>query len=134
SGTMKLRKSILCLAIAVGAGCSGNNPASLVQSAKDHMAKAEYSAAMIQLKNALQKEPGHTEARYLLGVSLLENGDVAAAEIEFSKARQSGYSGDELDVALARALLARGEYNRVITDFHGKTLAAPKLQAELRAI
>ena len=131
---MKLRKSILCLAIAVGTGCSGNNPASLVQSAKDHMAKAEYSAAMIQLKNALQKEPGHTEARYLLGVSLLENGDVAAAEIEFSKARQSGYNGEELDVALARALLARGEYNRVITDFHGKKLAAPKLQAELRAI
>src|SRR5436309_2532321 len=118
---MNLRQSAVYLAIALLAACGRNDPAALVSSAKDHMSKGEYSAAIIQLKNALGKEPENNEARYLLGVSSLENGDFASAEIELSKAKQSGYSGEALQLALARTMLARGEHLKLISELHGTT-------------
>src|SRR5581483_1389207 len=127
---MNLRTSVLCLAIVVLEACQRNDPGTLVGSAKDQMAKREYSAAIIKLKNALQQDPTNTEARYLLGVASLENGDFASADIELSKAKQSGYGGEDLEVALARSMLGRGQHAKLINEFHGTKLTSGKLQAE----
>ena len=54
------------------ASCGGDSPESLVKSARDYLAKGDYSAAVIQLRNALQKAPNNAEARYLLGTALIE--------------------------------------------------------------
>src|SRR4051812_5159149 len=101
---MIFRNAAVCIAIALLAACSRPDPAALVSAAKEHMAKREYSAAIIQFKNALKSEPGNTEARYLLGVASLENDDLVSAEIELNNAKQSGYGEDELEVALARTM------------------------------
>ncbi len=130
---MKLRQSAIYVAIALLAACNRTDPATLVGSAKDHMAKQEFSAAIIQLKNALQKDPQNGEARYLFGLAALENGDLASAETELNKARQLGYENDALQVALARNMLARGEYKKLVDEFDGTKLSSPKLQAELLA-
>src|SRR5690606_35960875 len=67
--------------------CGGDKPEALLASAKEYIAKNDYKAAVIQVKNVLQKQPDLPEARFLLGSSLLASGDVAAAEIELYKAR-----------------------------------------------
>jgi putative PEP-CTERM system TPR-repeat lipoprotein len=127
-------QSILLLALAISlAGCSQDDPASLVASAKGHMAKGDYNASIIELKNALQKDPKNAEARYLLGASSLEHGDLSSAEIELGKAIEQGFDTDEAQVALARALLAKGDANKVVSQFATKKLSSPKMHAELRA-
>jgi len=124
----------LSLAVAVLlSGCGRNDPQALIASAKDYIAKREYSASVIQLKNALQKDPQNPEARYLLGFASLETGDIASADIELGKARELGYRGEELQVALARTMLAKGAYKKVTEDYGSTKLASPKLQAELLA-
>ena len=53
------------------------SPDALVASAKEYLAKNDRNAAVIQLKNALQKNPDLAEARFLLGKALLETGEIA---------------------------------------------------------
>jgi putative PEP-CTERM system TPR-repeat lipoprotein len=132
---MKLIQPLIWIALALAiAACSPNDPTALVASAKEYIAKREFNAAVIQLKNALQKEPEHAEARYLLGLASLESGDLASADIELNKALTLGVQTDELFVAVARTLLAKGDTQKLISDFSTKQLAAPARQAELLAL
>jgi putative PEP-CTERM system TPR-repeat lipoprotein len=132
---MKSMRALLLVTLSILViGCSRDDPASLVASAKKYLGKRDFSASIIQLKNALQKEPENTEARYLLGLLFLESGDVGSAEIELRKASDLGLRTDELQVALARAALAGGASDKVLAEFGSKTLSSPKLQAELRAL
>jgi len=128
-----LRPVLLAVAISL-AGCSHDDPGALLASAKQYIAKGDFNASIIQLKNVLQKDPKNAEARYLLGLSLLKNGDAGAAEIELNKAVDLGLRSDDVRVALARAQLDKGEADKVISRFGSLTLASPKMQAELRAI
>lgn len=131
---MKIQAALaFALALSV-AGCGKEDPASLMASARHYMEKREFNASVIQLKNVLQSAPEHPEARYLLGLALLEQGDAGAAQIEFAKAAQFGFSSDELQTALARAALARGENEKLLEQFAEKKLAEPKAHAELRAL
>lgn len=132
-GHTRARCAALTLALAL-AGCSGNSPSAFVASAKTYMAKGEYTSSIIQLKNALRKDPKNAEARYLLGQSELKNGDAGAAEIELRKAADLGLASDDLQVALARAEIERGHAHKVIVEFGSKTLTSTKMQAELRAL
>src|SRR6185503_18497026 len=107
---MKSINAALALALAASlCACGGgDDPAALMASAKQYLERRDFSASIIQLKNVLQKAPDNGEARYLLGAALLEQGDVVAAQIELDKAVKLGFSSDGLQVALARATLARG--------------------------
>ena len=131
---MKPLKTAVTLALATALyACGSDDPASLIASAKQYMAKRDFNASVIQLKNALQKTPDNGEARYLLGLASLEQGDVVGAQIELDKAVDLGFASDEVQVALARAALARGEADKVIERFATKKLSSPKAQAELTA-
>jgi Flp pilus assembly protein TadD len=98
----------LALAAALAA-CGRSDPASLIASARNYLAKGDAPAAIIELKNALQTAPENPDARFLLARSLLDTGDVAGAETEARKAIQLGYAPDEVYPVLARALLQQGE-------------------------
>ena len=124
----------LAATLAGTAACSQSDPAALVASAKDYIGKREFSAATIQLKNALQEDPRNAEARYLLGLASLESGDLISAEVELGKAQELGLRSDELQVALARTLLGRGSGERLLAEFGATTLASPAAQAELKAL
>jgi putative PEP-CTERM system TPR-repeat lipoprotein len=118
-------------AACVVAACGDSNPTALLASAKAYMAKADYTAAMIELKNALQRAPDNGEARLLLARLLLESGDPVAAETEARKALDSKYPEDEVLPVLARAMAAQGQYRKVVDQYAGRTLASPQAQADL---
>jgi putative PEP-CTERM system TPR-repeat lipoprotein len=132
---MKPINTALALALAASLlACANDEPAAVLASAKQYMEKRDFNASVIQLKNVLQKAPEHPEARYLLGVALLEQGDPVAAQIELDKAVALGFSSDELQVALARVLLARGGAAKMLEQFGATKLATPKAHAELGAL
>jgi putative PEP-CTERM system TPR-repeat lipoprotein len=98
----------LALCTALFAGCGNDSPAKLIGSAQDFIAKQDYKSAEIQLKSALQKDPAHAEARYLLGTVMMRVGDYASAEKEFRKALEYKYSPDLVYPQLARSVFRQG--------------------------
>ncbi len=114
-------------------GCSAENPEAMIASAKRFVERHDDKAAIIQLKNALQKAPESAEARYLLGNALLETGDPVAAEMELRKARERNYSSERVVPRLARAMLASGESDKLVKEFAATQLADPDAIADLEA-
>ncbi len=111
--------------------CKGSNPAELLVSAKDYIAKNDHTAAIIQLKNALQQKPDDSEARLLLGKSLLATGDAEGAESELRKALSGGQTQDAVVPALAEAMLTKQQFKK-LEDAYGTTvLKEPASQASL---
>jgi Tfp pilus assembly protein PilF len=113
------RGRLLIGALAVGlllsaCGDEAENSAQSVQRAEQYLADGDGSAAVIELKNALQRDPNNGEARLLLGQINLSAGDGAAAESELVKAQAAGMSGIDVELALARARLLVGTYQSVL--------------------
>jgi len=124
----------LLAAVLIG-GCA-EKPEALVSSAKEMLKKNDRAGAVIQLRNALQKNSDLAEARFLLGTSLLETGDLPGAEKELRKAAELGYSADEVSPVLARLLVRRGEFKKAIDEFGSvaarAAVTAPAAKAELQ--
>jgi len=114
------------------AGCGGDSPEKQLASAKDYLQKKDTKAAVIQIKNVLQQQPESGEARFLLGTTLLQQGDVAGAELELRKALAAQYSKDEVVPELARAMLMLGQPKKVVDEFSGTQLSRPGAQASLQ--
>lgn len=109
----RLHAFALALALAL-AGCGQDSPEKLVAAAEGFIEKKDYKSAEIQLKNALQQQPDLAEARYLLGLALMEIGDYASAEKEFRRAIDARYSPAAVYPLYARALAAQGDPRKVI--------------------
>ncbi|MEO5735609.1 MAG: tetratricopeptide repeat protein, partial [Rubrivivax sp.] len=120
------------LTLAVMGGCSGESETQLVASAKALLAKNDEKGAVIQLKTALQKNPGSGEARFLLGKTLLAQGDPVAAQVELVKARESGVPDDRFVPELARALLLQGDTVKLLAQFGDTRLTDPQAAADLQ--
>lgn len=95
-------------------GGSEQDAAQFVERAEQHLAKGDASAALIELKNALQRDSGNGRARLLLGEIYLAAGDGPAAESEIVKAQAAGINGIELELALARSRLLIGSHQAVL--------------------
>ena len=106
-----------CWSIACRA-CSADTPRRYVASAKGYLAKRDYKAAIIELKNALQTGPRTTPRRACCSrKTLLDTGDPVGAETEVRKALDLKYSPDGQSYPLlARALLAQGEFKKLIRE------------------
>ncbi len=120
------------LIVTLLAGCGGATPEAMLVSGKDYLARNDRPAAVIQLRNALQKNPDLAEARHLLGQTLLEMGEVQAAEKELRKASELKYSPDDVIPLLARAMLLTGESKQVITEFGKTELTTDDARADLQ--
>ena len=132
----KLRKNIVFPVMLMSlllAACS-DKPDALIASAKGYLAKKDTNAAVIQIKNALQSDPELPEARYLLGTTLLENGDAAGAEAELRKALALKYSKDAVVPQLAKALLAQGHSKKLTDEWARAELLDPGANASLQML
>jgi len=121
----------LCCVIAA---CGGQAPDALLASAKEHLAKNELNAAIIQLKNVVQKQPELAEARFLLGKALLDRGEAPAAVVELRKASALNFPADSVAPVLARAMLRQGDARKVVEQFGFVVLKTPAATAELKTL
>lgn len=122
-----------CIAVAFAllAACSKDDPTKYIASAKTYVAKHDYKAAVIEIKNALQREPDNAEARLLLATALLESGDPVGAESEVRKAIVAGAPEDSTYPLLARTLLAQGEFKKLTTELGDRKLGTPAARVQL---
>jgi len=125
------RAALSALLVSLLLVACGDKPEAMISSAKDYLAKNDNKAAVIQIKNALQKNPDLPEARYLLGKTLLETGDAAGAETELRKALTLNYPQEQTIPLLATALLAQGQAQKVIAEFGKTSLTDKTAQAAL---
>jgi putative PEP-CTERM system TPR-repeat lipoprotein len=115
-------------------GCGADSHVDYLGSGKEYMAKRDYAAAVIQLKNAVRTAPQEGEARYLLGSGLHELSDFSAAEIELRKAAAIGYAPESVRPALVRALIAQGELEKALAEADDSGIKDPAAKAELQAL
>ncbi len=124
----------LCAAALLGVGLAGPVRADAradqyVAEAAASAAKGELRAAVIQLKNALQHDPSHAEARVMLGGMYARLNDWPGADKEFRQARALGAAPEIWKPGLGEALLMQGRYDELLET----VTADPAEPAELRA-
>lgn len=119
------------LATSILQGCDSSPNLSeqeYIQRAKNFEDKGDLKASVIELKNALQKNPDNPQARLLLGEIYLKSGRGAEAEKELSKAAKLGVSQEIILPRLGEALLLMGDYQRVLDEIRpGEQTSKPNL-------
>ena len=120
------------IAVALFTACGKKSESDFIKSATASLQKGDQKAAVIDLKSALQANPQSGEARFLLGNALLDNGDANGAVVELQKAAELKYSIAKVLPALARALVAAGEYKKVAETYENFTLPDATAQADLK--
>ena len=129
--TLKWAATLVMVAILLGA-CGEEGPDALVASAKQYLAKNDYSAASIQLKNALKsKDSG--EIRYLLGKTSIGLGDYPVAQVQLRQALEAKYSTDAVYPELSKVMLGLGETKKLIAEFANVAVSDKNQQASIKS-
>ena len=125
----------LCLtAVLLLVACSKEGDSQkFVASARQAQDQGDLKTAVIELKNALQKNPENAEARALLGKAYVKLGDPASAEKELRKAMQLSKDKNELLPELGQALAEQGQFQKVIDEILAPN-APPLLRARVLAL
>jgi putative PEP-CTERM system TPR-repeat lipoprotein len=114
--------AILVLSGALG-GCDAlTSPASRIERAQQSIAVGEYGEASIDLRKALDKEPGNAEARRLLALALLKIGDARGAQIEVQRALKEGAAPAVAGQLAGEIHLALGQGEELLKALDNRTL------------
>lgn len=105
-----------------------------VQKAKDYRDAGELIAAVIELKNALQKNPENLEARVLLGRVYLQMNKGAEAEKELRRARELGLERAAVITLLGQAFLIQGKLSELFEQVTVSDGFSDKVKAEVYAL
>ena len=87
-----------------------------IQRAKDFEDQGKLKGSIVELKNAIQKNPDSPQARLLLGQIYLKTGMGSGAEKEFRHAEKLGVNPETIKHLLGEALLLMGDYKRVLDE------------------
>ena len=134
-----LSRALFCFVVAVGLAvtCGSSVAASAddyFSEAQKYVAEGSVKSAIIELKNALQKDPTHVKSRLLLGSLYLRNGDTAAAVKEYGRARELGAADDLWMRGYARALVLQGSFQQLLDEVRVKPSMPGELRAQLLAM
>ncbi|MGF1526474.1 MAG: XrtA/PEP-CTERM system TPR-repeat protein PrsT [Candidatus Competibacterales bacterium] len=102
--------------------------------AREYLQEGEVSAAVIQLKNALQSNPANVEARLLLGEVYLRTGETQGAVKELTRAKELGAPRDQWLETLGRALLIANDPQQLLEAITVAPADPPPLQGEALAL
>ena len=133
--TRNLSTLVISIALIGGSvtGCDkAKDTQTLILEASQYQQRGDDKAAIIQLKNAVQKNPEDPEARYLLGRIYNKTGDLQSAEKELRKAMSLGMSSARVLPDLGQTLLQLGQFQRVLDET--KQLSADKNSAEISTL
>jgi len=128
----------LALAIALGAGTAGaattatntERSAAFYESALRLFNNDDYRGAVIQLRNALQRDDNNLAARLLLGRAHLRLGDGEGAEKQLKAALNSGADRAVVAVPLGRAYMLQGKYKLLLDEIRAGT-GQPDIEVEI---
>lgn len=122
-----LALAMTCTGTLIACG-SNQDPQALISEARAYQQKGEFKAALIQLKNALQKNPNDREARRLLGEIHYQANDPLSAEKELRKALELGARPEEVFPTLGKVLLLLGQFQKVLDEIKQTEGAKPDAQ------
>ncbi|MGE0387247.1 MAG: XrtA/PEP-CTERM system TPR-repeat protein PrsT [Gammaproteobacteria bacterium] len=108
--------AVLALSGLATAACARPDPhaAAVYEDAAARYASGDYQGALVQLRNALQKNPDDLSARILAGRTQVRLGDGVAAEKEFRRALTLGGARAQLLTLLGDALLFQRKYREIL--------------------
>lgn len=112
--TPKALSILLASLLTLGLHGCNKSPEEHIQAGKALMEKADHRAAILELKTALQGQPGNGEARLLLGQAYLAGSAYVEAEKELRKALELGLAPERVIPALAKTLNRMGEHKKVL--------------------
>lgn len=124
----RLTKLSVLLVLLLGA-CGDPSAEESIQRAESYQRKGDIPASIIELKNALQKEPQNAQARFLLGQTYLTIRDLPGAEKELLRARDAGYSPEKLVKPLTDVWLEQGQFHDVLNELHVETTSTKVYKA-----
>jgi putative PEP-CTERM system TPR-repeat lipoprotein len=93
----------------------------LIAEVKTLLQQGKLPEAIINLKNVLQTEPKHSEARFILGDIYFQQEDFVNAEESIEKAVKNGYAQNDAVLTLAKIKLNLNKFEDVLTLLHEKT-------------
>ncbi len=125
--------SALALSATASAAIDENPTFEFYEDALERFEAGDNRAAIVQLKNVLQRDKKNLPARILLGLAYLREGATAAAEKEFRQARSLGADPNHITEPLAVAYLLQRKYERIFDDFDERRLN-PKTIGQLRVV
>ena len=99
-----------------------------VERAQQLVAAYDYRGAMIELKNALQSQEDHVEARLLLASVSVQLGDVAAADKELRRAVAAGAPAERTAPLQAEIDLSLGKARELLTSLDSGALVLAEPQ------
>ena len=105
---------IISFVAIISLGCKGATDTEHVANAEKYLDTNELGPALIELKNALIKNPNNIKARWMLGKVQIEVGDYPSAEKELSKALSLGISAESVQPLITYTLLMQGKYKDVL--------------------
>ncbi len=112
--TISLSKTLCTIVfVSILTACSGDSLDDYLARADKYVQEDNYDSAIIELKNALQLDGESAQARWLLGKSYFDLGDILPAEKELQRALKLGWSHDDVLPVLAKVMLAQGKYSEV---------------------
>ena len=117
--TRKLALALLAGGLLVACGKTEVSDVEYVQRAKQQHEAGHLKASLIELKNALSRNPDNAEARLMLGELYLSLGNGVAAEIELERARKLGVAGKYIDRLETRSRLLQGKFEAVVSNLAG---------------
>ena len=127
-GTVVLVITVVTLTV----GCNlSADPQRAIANAQAYRAKGNNKAAIIEIKNVLQKTPDHAEARYLLGVFYYDNHDYQLAEQELRRALQLSFERSKVLPLLGKAMLMLSQFQKVLDQVPVEGHASNSVQADI---
>jgi len=127
-----LRRSVLalCLAALCSANVYADDYQDAWQKAQQLLKEKDSSAAIIELRNALQEKPDSVEARLLLGELYYQDGNLPSAEKELDKARQLKAPKARWQKLLGRTWLAIYQPQKILDHIKEEASDSTAIRAE----
>lgn len=117
-----------------GCGVFESSDKDHIENAKEYIDKGNVQGGIIELKNALQKNPENAEARWMLGKIYVKASLGAPAEKELKRSEQLGIPRSATIVYLSKAYFLQHKYQELVKDTADMQGLDDSIKAELHGM